>query len=115
VATESRQGNVVNLNSVKREVSRHLRKKGRNISQLKLMKLKLTVRWHTYMRDLCRGFSDLKKGYQPRNNIVRNEKVDLAIDCHSILARWRNHFCQLFSVHGVSDVTQKEIHKAEPL
>jgi hypothetical protein len=36
---------------------------------------------------------------------------------HSILARWRNHFCQLSNVNGVSDVRQTEIHtcKAVPL
>ena len=36
-------------------------------------------------------------------------------DSHSILARWRNHFSQLFIVHGVSDVRQTEIHTVEPL
>jgi len=45
----------------------------------------------------------------------REEKADLVIDSHSILARWRNCFSQLFNVHGVSDVRQKEIHTAEPL
>jgi hypothetical protein len=39
----------------------------------------------------------------------------LVTDTHSILARWRNHFSQLFNVHGVSDVRQTEIHMAEPL
>jgi hypothetical protein len=39
----------------------------------------------------------------------------LVTDTHSILARWRNHFSQLFDVHGVSDVRQTEIHTAEPL
>jgi hypothetical protein len=34
----------------------------------------------------------------------REEKGDLVIDSHSILARWRSHFSQLFSVHGVSYV-----------
>ena len=34
---------------------------------------------------------------------------------HSILARWRNHFCQLLNVHGVNDVRQSLIHTAEPL
>jgi hypothetical protein len=28
---------------------------------------------------------------------------------------WKNHFSQLFSVHGVSDVRQIDIHTAEPL
>ena len=38
----------------------------------------------------------------------------MVTDCHIILARWRNHFSQLFSVHGFSDVRQTEIHTAEP-
>jgi len=36
-------------------------------------------------------------------------------DSHSIVARWRKHFSQLFNVSVVSDVRQKEIHTAEPL
>ena len=42
--------------------------------------------------DLYRGISDFKKGYQPRTNILRDEKGDLVADFHSILAGWRNHF-----------------------
>jgi len=44
-----------------------------------------------------------------------DEKGDLVTDSHSILARWRNHFSQLFNVHVVSNVRQTEIHTAEPL
>jgi len=62
-----------------------------------------------------RGISDFKKVYQPRTNIVKDEKGDLVADSHSILARWRNHFSQLLNVHGVNDVRQTEIHTAEPL
>ena len=36
-------------------------------------------------------------------------------DSHSIVARWRNYFSQLFNVHGVKDIRQAEIHTAEPL
>jgi hypothetical protein len=39
----------------------------------------------------------------------------LDTDSHSILARWRNHFSQLFYAHGVIDVRQKERPTAEPL
>jgi len=39
----------------------------------------------------------------------------LVTDSHSILARWRKYFSQLFSVHGASDVRQREIHTAESL
>ena len=47
------QCNVDNLNNVRREASRHFRKKRRNIRKLKLMNLKLTVRQK--ISDLCRG------------------------------------------------------------
>jgi len=46
---------------------------------------------------------------------VKDEKGELFVDSHSILARWRNYFSQLLNVHGVNDVRQTEIHTAEPL
>jgi len=64
---------------------------------------------------LYRGLNDFKKGYQPRTNILKDEKGDLFSDSPSILARWRNYLSQLFNVHGVNDVRQSEIHTAEPL
>jgi len=64
---------------------------------------------------LHRDISGFKKGYQPRTNIVQDEKRDLVTDSHSILARQRNHFYQLFNVREVSYVRQREIHTAEPL
>jgi hypothetical protein len=67
------------------------------------MNLKLTVEIK-YIRDLYRGVNDFRKGYQPRTNIVKVENGDVVTDCHSILARWRNHFSQVFNVHGVSGV-----------
>ena len=39
----------------------------------------------------------------------------MAANPHSIVARWRNYFSQLFNVHGVKEVGQAEIHTAEPL
>ena len=67
------------------------------------------------IRDLYRGINDFKKGYQPRCNIVKDEKGDLVADSHSIVDRWRNYFFQLFNVYVVKDVGQTEIHTAEPL
>ena len=64
---------------------------------------------------MYRSISAFKKGYQPRPNTVKDEKGDLFTVSHSILARWRNHFSQLLSVHGVKDVRRTEIHTAEPL
>ena len=61
------------------------------------------------------GINEFKKGYQPRTNIVKNEKCDLVTVFHSIFGRWRKIFFQLLNVHGVNDVRQREIHTAEPL
>jgi hypothetical protein len=59
--------------------------------------------------------SDFKKGYQPITNIEKDEKGDLAVDCHSILGRWRNYFSRLLNVHRDNDVTHNEIYTAELL
>ena len=59
--------------------------------------------------------SDFKKGYQPRTNIVKDEKGDLVTDSYSIVTRWRNHFSQLWNAHWVNDVRQTQIHTAETL
>ena len=53
--------------------------------------------------------------YLPRTIIVKDEKGDLVADSHSIMTRWKNYFSQLLNVHGAKDVTQEEIHTAEPL
>jgi hypothetical protein len=76
--------------------------------------LKLTVKIKN-IRDLQRGISDFKMGYQPRSNRVKGEKGNLFTDYHNILARWRKPFSQLLNVHGVNDVRQTEIHTAKPL
>jgi len=39
----------------------------------------------------------------------------LVRDFQTILVWWRNHFCQLFNVHGGRDVRQRKIHTAGPL
>ena len=67
------------------------------------------------IRDFYRGINDFKKGYQPRTNMVKDEKGDLVTESHSILARWRRYFSQLLNGHWVNDVRHTEIHTAEPL
>ena len=63
----------------------------------------------------CIEESDVKKGYQPRTNIVMHENGDLVAHSRSIWTRWRNYFSQLMSVHGDNDVKKTEIHTAESL
>jgi len=103
------QSNVYNLNNVRHEVSRHFRNKKKAYLRAKIEELETNSK-NKNIRDLYRGINGFKKGYQPRCNIVKDEKGDLVADSHSIVARWRNYFSQLFSVHGVKDVGQAEIH-----
>jgi hypothetical protein len=42
------------------------------------------------MRDLYRGINGFKRGYQPRNNLAKDENSDLLEDSHRILNRWKN-------------------------
>jgi hypothetical protein len=62
------------------------------------MSLNETVRIR--ISDLYRGINEFKKGYQPRTNLVMDERGDLLLDPHKILNRWKNYFCQLLNVHG---------------
>ena len=88
-------------------------KKRRNIRKLKLRNLKLTV--SSNISWTCTAPSlTLRWDYQPRTNIVKDDKGDLVTDSHSILARWRNHFSYLLNVYGVNAGGHKEIHPAEP-
>jgi len=41
------------------------------------------------------------KAYQPRTNIVKDEKGDLVAESHSVLVRWRNHFPQPLNIQGL--------------
>jgi len=107
------QSNVDILNNVRREASRHFRDKKKAYLRAKIEELETNSKIQN-IKDLYMGINDFKKGYQPRCNIVKDEKGDLVADSHSIVTRWRNYFSQLFNVHGVKDVGQAEIHIAEP-
>ena len=93
--------------------SRHFRDKKKAYLRAKIEELETNSKIQN-IRDLYTGNSDFKKGYQPRTNIVKDEKGDLVADSHSVLIRWKNHFSQLMNVHGVNDVRHTEIHTAEP-
>jgi len=108
------QSNVDNLNNVKCEASRHFRSKKKDYLKTKIEELETNSKIKN-IRDLYRGIDDCKRGYQPRNNIVKDEKGDLFTDSHSILAGQRNHFSQLLNIWGVNGGRQTEIHTLEPL
>jgi len=104
------------MNKVRREVSRHFRNKKKANLRANIEELETNNKIQN-IRDLYRGISEFKKGYQPRCNIVKDEKDDLFADSHGIVVRWRKYYSQLFNVHGVKNVGQAEIrvHTVEPL
>jgi hypothetical protein len=67
------------------------------------------------IRDLYRGKNEFMRGYQSKNDLVKDENGDLLADSHTILNRWKNYFPHLLNVHNVSDVRQTEVHTVEPL
>jgi hypothetical protein len=57
--------------------------------------------------------NEFKKGYQPRTNLVTDERSDLLVDPHKILNKCKNYFCQLLNVQGVGGIRQSEMHTVE--
>jgi hypothetical protein len=101
-----------NLNNVRCEASRYFRNKEREYLKDKIIE-PATNSKNKNIRDLYRRINDIKRGYQPRNNLVKDENDDLLADSQHILKRWKNYFSQLLSVHNVSGVRQIEVHTAE--
>jgi predicted metalloendopeptidase len=103
-----------NLKNVRREANRHFMNKKRGYLKDKINELETNSK-NKNVRDLNRGINKFKRGYQPRNTLVKDENGGLLADSHNILNGWKNYFTQLLNVHNVSDVRQIEVHTAEPL
>jgi len=104
------QSNVDNLNNVRREANRHCRNKKKEYLKAKSDELESNSKTKNNT-NLYRGISDFQKNYQPRTNIVNDEKGDLAADFQTILARWRNLFSHLLNVHEINDVRRKYVQQ----
>jgi hypothetical protein len=93
------EANEDNLSDVRREASRHFRNKEREYLKDKINELESNSK-NKNVRDMYRGINEFKKGYQPRSNLVKDERGDLLADPHKMLNRWENYFCELLNVHG---------------
>ena len=83
---DPKQSNVDNLNNVRCEGSRHFRNKDKEYMNAKIEELATNSKIKN-ITDLYRGIIDFKKGYQPRSNILKDEKGDLLTNSYSILAK----------------------------
>jgi hypothetical protein len=80
-----------NLNHVRREASRCFRNKEREYLKDKINEIAMNSK-NKNIRDLYRGTYDFKRGHQQRNNLVKDENVDLLAESQNILNRWKNYF-----------------------
>jgi DNA-binding ferritin-like protein (Dps family) len=60
------------------------------------------------IRDFCRRIKDLKKEYQHRCNLMKDEFCYVLAESHDIL-NWKNHLSQVLKIHKVSDVKQRKV------
>jgi hypothetical protein len=88
-----------NLSNVRREASRYFRNKKREYLNDNINEMELNSK-NKNIRDLYRGITEFKMGYQPKTNPVKDERADLLADPQKILTRWKNYFCQLLNVQG---------------
>jgi hypothetical protein len=89
VVTGSKRNKRDNLNNVKREASRHFRDRKREYLQDKISEYVRNSK-NKNIRDLYRGINAFTRGYQPRNNSVKDEDGDLLADSHNILNMCKN-------------------------
>ena len=68
------QSSAGNLNNVRLDASRHIRNKKKAYLRAKIEELEETNSKINNIRDLYRGINDMKKGYQPRTRIVKDQK-----------------------------------------
>jgi hypothetical protein len=92
-----------NLGNVKMEASRYFRNKKIIYLRGKITEIDLNSK-NKNIRDLYRGITEFKKGYQPKTNQVKDRRGDLLADPQKILCRWKNYFCQLLDVQGAGGI-----------
>jgi hypothetical protein len=109
-----RELNVDNLNNARCEASRHFRNKKKEHQKGKINKIVMNSK-NKNIRDLYRGINECKRGYNPINNLVREQNGDLLADFNTTVNKWKGYFSHLLNVDNISDVKQIKIHTAEPL
>jgi hypothetical protein len=96
-----------NMRNVRTDASRRFRNMKREYLKDKINEVELYSK-NKNIRDLYRGITEFKKGYQPTTNLVQDEKGDLLTDPKKIVNRWMNYFCQLLNVQQVGGIRQTD-------
>ena len=56
-----------------------------------------------------RGISEFKKVYQPRGDLLKDERGDMVADSHSFFQRLVNHFCLCMGLMMIGGVIYLEL------
>jgi hypothetical protein len=68
-----------NLNNIRREASEHFRNKKREYLKNKINEIELNNK-NKNIRDMYKGITEFKKSYQPKTNLVKDERGNLLAD-----------------------------------
>jgi hypothetical protein len=82
------------LNNVTHEASRYFSNKKKEYLKDRINELAMNSKSKN-IRVLYGGINELKRGYQLRNNLVRDGNGDILADSNNILNRWKNYFSKL--------------------
>jgi hypothetical protein len=102
-----------NLRYIRRDASGYFRNKKREYLKDKINEFELNSKSNN-IRDLYRGITEFRKGYQPKTNLINDERGDHLVDSQKTVTSWKNYIYQIFNVQGPGGIRQTEIHTAEP-
>ena len=93
------EANTNNYKNAKRNATRGFRNKKREYLTQKIQEIEENGKTNN-IRDLYKGVNSLRKGYQPRLDVIRNERGDLQADPTKIIDVWKSYFDKLLNVHN---------------
>jgi hypothetical protein len=64
---------------------------------------------------MCKEINEFNRGYESRNNLMKDEIGNLLVGSHNILTRWKKYFSQLLNAHFAKNIRQIEIYIYTPL
>jgi hypothetical protein len=94
---------VDHLKNERREASRQFKDIKRKYLKGKINEI-VTNSKNKNIRYLYREISKFKKGYQHRNNLMKEENGHLLAVSHNILSRCKNYFPHLLNLYTANDI-----------
>ena len=95
------------------DTCRLFRKKKRDYMKAKVSKLEESSK-NKNIREIYKGINEFKKGYQPRNYVIKKHDGRIEADRTSILNIWEKLFSNLLKVNQSTSYEGSEVYTAEP-